>query len=540
MSTSADPVGRHEALNRAILDSALDCIITMDSRGIVQEFNPAAQRVFGYSREEAVGHELAELIIPKPLRERHRAGLARYLQTGEGPVLGKRIEIGALNKSGDEFLVELAITAFDLGDTKMFTAYLRDITARVRDERRRSAQYAVAALLAGSLTLSEAATKILETVAHSGDWAYAGIWVVESQTDRLVYRGSWHEPDVALERFSSSSHELELRQDEGLPGRVWSSAKPVWIRDVTVEKSFPRATGALSANLKGAFAFPLSCDGNVNGVVELFSRAFVEPDPDLLEMTDALGSQIGLFIQRRQTAKELQKQKERAEAANAAKDRFLATLSHELRTPLTPVLMWAGDAASLPDVPPALREDLEMVVRNVQLEARLIDDLLDLTRITHGKLILDRELTDAHELLAHAIEFVRPEIEAGHLKLSLDLQAKDHRLNGDPARLQQVFWNVLRNARKFTPKEGVISVRSHNETPGLIVFEVTDTGAGIAPEHLERIFDAFLQLESRPEGLGLGLAISKAIVERHGGTIVARSEGIGTGATFTISLPLGA
>ena len=533
-------MSRHEALNRAILDSALDCIITMDSRGIVQEFNPAAQRVFGYTRDEAVGHELAELIVPEPLRARHRAGLARYLQTGDGPVLGKRIEIGALHKNGGEFLVELAITPFDLGDTKMFTAYLRDITARVRDERRRSAQYAVAALLAGSLKLSEAATKILEAVAHSGEWAYAGIWVVEAQSDRLDYRGSWHEADAALERFSLSSHALELRLEEGMPGRVWSSAKPLWIHDITLEKSFPRANAASSAGLKGAFAFPLSCEGTVNGVVELFSRTFAAPDPDLLEMTNALGSQIGLFIQRRQSAKELQRQKERAEAANAAKDRFLATLSHELRTPLTPVLMWASEAASSPEVPPSLRADLEMVARNVQLEARLIDDLLDLTRITHGKLILNPEPTDAHELLAHAVEFVKPEIKARDLKLSLDLRAKHHRLNGDPARLQQVFWNVLRNARKFTAKGGSISVRSHNEKPGSIVFEIADTGTGIPPEHLESIFDAFLQLELRPEGLGLGLAISKAIVERHGGSIIARSEGLGTGATFTISLPLGA
>src|SRR4051812_22913488 len=138
------------ALNRAILDTALDCIITMDASGRVREFNPAAERVFGFRREETIGQELAELIIPPALRERHRRGLAHYLKTGEGPVLGRRIEINALRRDGSEILVELAITPFHIDDSLFFTAYLRDITERVRTEKRRAAQYTVASLLAGS------------------------------------------------------------------------------------------------------------------------------------------------------------------------------------------------------------------------------------------------------------------------------------------------------------------------------------------------------------------------------------------------------
>ncbi|MEO6971338.1 MAG: PAS domain S-box protein [Chthoniobacterales bacterium] len=137
-------------LNRAILDSALDCIITMDATGIVREWNPAAERTFGHTRAAAVGHELTELIIPPNLRDRHRQGLAHYLQTGEAPVLGKRIEIAGLHADGHELLVELAITAFHLAGAPVFTAYLRDITDRVRSERRRKAQYSVASLLAGA------------------------------------------------------------------------------------------------------------------------------------------------------------------------------------------------------------------------------------------------------------------------------------------------------------------------------------------------------------------------------------------------------
>ncbi len=264
----------------------------------------------------------------------------------------------------------------------------------------------------------------------------------------------------------------------------------------------------------------------------------VDPDEDLLHLVEALGSQIGLFIQRRQIQTELQRQKEAAEAANAAKDRFLANLSHELRTPLTPVLIWAGAMANDPALSEELRDGLQMVCRNVELEARLIDDLLDLTRITRGKLQLNLRNADAHELLRHAMEIVRSDITARDITLHAAFEATHGSVVVDPARLQQVFWNVLRNAAKFTPPGGSISVRTFNSTPANFDVEVSDTGIGIEPQHLEKIFDAFEQVASRGEGLGLGLAISKAVVEMHGGSIRASSPGPGKGATFSIALPL--
>jgi PAS domain S-box-containing protein len=189
------------SLNRAILDSALDCIITMDAHGMVREFNPAAERVFGYRREEAVGRELADLIIPPSLRERHRQGLAHYLMTGEGPVLGRRIEIAAVRADGVEILVELAITAFRIGDEPVFTAYLRDITERVRTERRRSAQYNVASLLARSESLKEAGPHIVQTIAASGSWVFGAIWL-NGEHDSLECAATWHGEKAELEAFA--------------------------------------------------------------------------------------------------------------------------------------------------------------------------------------------------------------------------------------------------------------------------------------------------------------------------------------------------
>jgi len=304
-SGGPDPAERLDALSRAILDSALDCIITIDGTGCVREFNPAAERVFGFTRAEAIGHELAELIIPPRMREQHRQGLARYLNTGEGPLLGKRIEIAAVRRDGSELLVELAITPFEIDGSPFFTAYLRDITERVRNDRRRMAQYRVASLLAGSWTLEEASPKILETIAAIGDWVFAAIWLHDESAGALRCEATWYPPSERLEKFAECSRSTPLSIKEGLPGRVWDSKKPTWIDDVTCDPNFPRAGVAAEVNLHGAFAFPLCATGAVNGIIELFSHKVVQPDEDLLQMTEALGLQIGLFIERRRLEHEL-------------------------------------------------------------------------------------------------------------------------------------------------------------------------------------------------------------------------------------------
>jgi CheY-like chemotaxis protein len=229
---------------------------------------------------------------------------------------------------------------------------------------------------------------------------------------------------------------------------------------------------------------------------------------------------------------------------NLAKDRFLATLSHELRTPLTPVLAVTSGLEHSDRLLPEVRDDFIMMRRNIELEARLIDDLLDLTRVSRGKLELQRHEFDLREVLEHAVQTsCAEEIASGRRRVEIDLAAADHRLWGDASRLTQVFWNLLNNAVKFTPEGGTVTVRSRGEGTNRLAVEISDTGVGIDPELLPRIFDAFEQGEAgvtrRFGGLGLGLAITKAIVELHGGDIAARSDGRDHGATFVVRLPVG-
>lgn len=234
-----------------------------------------------------------------------------------------------------------------------------------------------------------------------------------------------------------------------------------------------------------------------------------------------------------------------AERANKAKDDLLAALSHELRMPLTPVLIAAAALREDQRLPADVRERLGMIERNITLEARLVDDLLDLTKISHGKLHLRAELCDAHFLIGLALEIVQEEAREKDITIERILTAPHSMLMADPARFQQVVWNLLRNAVKFTPRGGRVSVRTANggptKTSRWLRLEVTDTGIGIDPSALEHIFLPFEQGshggDHRFGGVGLGLAIARTVVLLHGGRITAESAGINRGATFTVELP---
>ncbi|MDR3633781.1 MAG: CHASE3 domain-containing protein [Isosphaeraceae bacterium] len=243
--------------------------------------------------------------------------------------------------------------------------------------------------------------------------------------------------------------------------------------------------------------------------------------------------------ERRNSEHALREAKEIAENASRAKDQFLAMLSHELRTPLTPVLLSATAALVDEKTPAALLSTFEMIRRNVELEARLIDDLLDVMRIIRGKMPFQFEIVDVHTLLRQTLEICRSETLGRRLELAVKLDATEHYVRGDPARLQQVFWNLVKNATKFTPEGGRIVLRTANQD-GRIAVNVIDNGAGIEPELLPRIFNAFEQgADPRAQklgGLGLGLAICRSITEAHGGTIRAQSEGRDRGANFTFEL----
>ncbi|MBV8815724.1 MAG: response regulator [Verrucomicrobia bacterium] len=269
-------------------------------------------------------------------------------------------------------------------------------------------------------------------------------------------------------------------------------------------------------------------------IVPEILRAKVSFFVDLYKKTEQLKQQAE--IQSRLARAEAARAE--AEAANSSKDRFLAMLSHELRMPLTPILFSASMLSKDERLPPDARKDLESIAYNVQVEARLIDDLLDVARISQGKLSLTLDSADIRPLIDSALSICAEDLSAKNLTVHRELKAADPTVRVDAARISQVFWNLVQNAVKFTPPHGRVTVRVINPEQGWLRVEVIDTGIGIAPEALPRIFDPFEQVESgRSGGLGLGLAVSKAIVELHGGKISASSEGPQRGSRFVIELP---
>ncbi len=249
---------------------------------------------------------------------------------------------------------------------------------------------------------------------------------------------------------------------------------------------------------------------------------------------------------RKHAETEIARARDEAVDATRARDKFLAALSHELRTPLNPVLLVASEAAENLSLSAAVRDDFTSIRDHVELEARLIDDLLDLSRISHGKLKLERRRLGLHSVLQNAIATVKPEIDAKNITFRVALASEEPLVNADSVRLQQVVWNILKNAVKFTPAGGHVSLESGGDTARRVAWvRVTDSGIGMSASELPRIFDAFSQGEHsahgsvhRFGGLGLGLAITRMLVEAHGGTISAESAGANKGSVFMIELPL--
>jgi diguanylate cyclase (GGDEF)-like protein/PAS domain S-box-containing protein len=283
------------AQTRSILDSANEAFIAMDAGGFITDWNPEAERTFGWSREEAVGRVLADTIIPERYRGAHLRGLQRFLETGEGPVLGKRLELEGVHRDGREFPVELTISPERIDGRHAFNAFLHDITARKRAEQFLHAQHAVTRVLSEAEDVGAAMPKLLQALCESMAWDVGAYWTPESE-ERLRCRSIWHAPEVKVPGFRRMSEEITFAQGVGLPGRVWESGKPALIEDVTQDPNFPRAGAADEAGLHAAVGLPVEDRGQFRGVIEFFTRRTRQLDWELLDMMDTLSRQIARFL----------------------------------------------------------------------------------------------------------------------------------------------------------------------------------------------------------------------------------------------------
>ncbi len=830
-----------EHLLRAIVDSAYDAFVSIDADSIITDWNLQSEKTFGWSRSEAIGRPLAQLILPPRYREAHDSGLKRFLSTGVGPVLGKRIELPALHRSGREIPIELTITAVPEGDTFVFAAFLHDISQRKSAERIQSVQLAVTRILVEAPTISDAFRLTLEALCCDLGWAYGGFWGLEG--DLLTPSQMWHGGGEAMRAFETATRRYAFGKGEAMPGRVWASGAATWIRDFADEPSLPRAESARASGLHGTAAFPVQSGDLFVGVIELMSLAPQEPDEPLLQMMADVGARLAMFVERKKADERIRRADERerqvnenefrvifelaatgaaqidpkttrfvgvnpkfcemtgysavelvgspfvgvvhpddladtvrrlddligrktanfaaekrfvgrdgtilwfavtatvvadadgeprrimailqdvterrlaeveqrflAEASkllasldyqtnltnlaqlivptladwcgvdivaengeierlavahvdpkkvewarelharyparpdsprgvihvirsgepelypeiseellktaaqdpehlellrqvgmrsamivplecrgkvlgaltfvatesarryrerdltlareigrraamavdnartyrdsvqtNRMKDEFLATLSHELRTPLNSIIGWTELLRSKAVEPDEVEEAIEVIHRNANSQVQLITDLLDVSRIITGKLKIVPVPVDLGAVALNAGGSIELAAKTKGVKLAISTEADVGLVSGDADRLQQVVWNLLTNALRFTPKGGAVSV-SVKRSGSNIEIRVADTGEGIEPSFLPHVFERFRQEDSsvtrRHGGLGLGLAIVRHIVEIHGGTVRVESPGKNRGTTFAVALPV--
>jgi signal transduction histidine kinase/CHASE1-domain containing sensor protein/CheY-like chemotaxis protein len=424
---------------------------------------------------------------------------------------------------------------------------LRASSARYREEAEvTESLYSIGLATAAELDLRKLAQTIVDATTHITGAQFGAFFyhLVDERGEVFREHSLAGTPPAGIEEFLAP-------RDSSLPGPAFRGEGVVRIDDVLEDTLSGRQAPAPEHLLGGPAMRSYLTVPIVSRSGELLGGLFFghsKPGAFTRRMERILGgiaAQAAVAIDNARLYQAERRARDEAETANQAKDRFMASLSHELRTPLSPVLAVIGTLEREENLTPGALDRLATIRRNVELEARLIDDLLDLTRITRGKLELRPEITDLREVVAHALEACCPPGNPGRERFEISLPAEDLRLWADAPRLTQVFWNLMTNALKFTPDEGKIRLQAcRDEAAGALYAEVSDEGIGIDPQRLPHIFDAFEQgqrsITRQYGGLGLGLAITKAIVELHGGQIEAYSDGPGRGATFRLRLPIGA
>ena len=534
--------------NRAIVDTALDGVITIDSTGIVTDWNAQATAIFGWSREEALGRALTGTIIPERDRQAHEHGIREFLRTGAGAILNRRIEIIALHRGGWEFPVELAVSPAKIGDAYIFSAFIRDITDRRRAERRLASQYAVTRVLSEATTLEEAVPKIIQAIGESLEWDLGVFWRVDKAPGVLRCLDQWKVPSLQADPFSMETWQHVFNRAEGLPGRIWASGKPVWVTDVALDVNFPRGAQARQVGFHGAFGFPILVGSEIEGVIEFFSRQVRQPDDELLRMVEDIGLKIGQFGERARTEgvlRETEAQLRQAQKMEAV-GRLAGGVAHDFNNLLTVIRGYSELLLGRLGPTDAMRKDMEEIKKAADRASGLTRQLLAFSR----RQFIAAKVVDLNALVANMDGMLRRLIGEDIVELCAELDSSAGAIKADPGQVEQVIMNLVVNARDAMPKGGRLTIETKNVTIGkgarldavgvepgsYVLLAVRDNGHGMDAETRSHLFEPFFTTKEQGKGTGLGLSTVYGIVKQSGGSITVESAP-GRGTTFRIYFP---
>jgi PAS domain S-box-containing protein len=527
-----------EAKFSGIVSISADAIISIDGDQRITIFNDGAEKIFGYSKAEAVGASL-DMLIPERLREIHRQHVSEFAAGGDAAraMEGHLNTIVGLRKNGEEFPAEAALSRLEVGDNTLLTVALRDVTERKRFEREQQFLAEAGAVLGASLDYEQTLTAIAHLVVRDfADWCVVEVMEDQGQLRRLKVVSA----DPTNAALCAQLEQLPFVRERPHPIRVAIDTKqPVLIERVTPELITSSAQGPehlrilRAANPVSVMVLPLMSHGELVGTLAIASstpsRIYGQAD---LRLAEALADRAAVAIENARLYRA-------SVQAAELREQVLGVVAHDLRNPLGTILMQASAIQRRerdPERGSQIQRASEIILRSGRRMDRLIQDLLDVARMEAGQLPLERARLASANLVVEAVEAQRPLAASSSLELKLDVPSDLPEVWGDRDRLLQVFENLIGNAVKFTKAGGRITVgaasREHD-----VVFWVADTGSGIAAESLPRIFDRFWQAsKAGHHGAGLGLPIAKGIVDAHRGRVWVESTP-GQGSTFFVSIP---
>lgn len=523
---------------RAAIDASADLMLLVDRASMrYVDANNAALRLLGYTREELLSLRPQDVFLRS-----HEEFTWLYDRMLSGELHVNGMECVCRCKDGTEVPVEAFPRPMRSAHGDIIVTFARDIRERKRAEQLLRLEHAITRCLAEASGVSDALVAAIRAVCENLGWECGRYLRVDEQSELLRFCEAWNVAGRPVERYIEASRTMVYGRGVGVVGRVWQSGEPLWVADITQDARVARSALARETGMHAAFAIAVPIEGKTIGVLIFHSRQIREPDDRLLQAMRVIASQIGQFVQRKQT----EAIKEAAEAASRAKSQFLATMSHEIRTPMNGIL---GMTELLLDtkLDGAQRGYAQVVQQSAENLLCIINDILDLSKIEAGRLVLEEIEFDTRQLFGDAAKLIAPHASSKGLDFSCEVDSVvPDVLIGDANRLRQVVINLLGNAVKFTLAGQVkLSVQWVQESRAaassqVLHVAVADSGIGLSEEAMSRVFDAFAQADNsmarRFGGTGLGLAICKQLVEAMGGRIGAHSK-LGDGSTFWFTLP---